>query len=280
MRWLVPLVRVPAEPSRYRLGHDQIVEDHHAVTPKRSLPAPPRPPTGIPATIAALSPLGMGRTTKAAVALSEQPTSRNTAALATLREADPVIAGLIDANPDYDPDAWLARLPRMDAFGVLIFQVIGQQLSVAVTRTLLDRLMDHFGGRLPTPEQLLAADPEDIRAVGLSYRKVRTLRGLADRFLDGRLNPDELERLSDEEVVARLTEVSGVGRWTAEGFLAIALHREDVVLPGDLALRKAIQRAYGLDHLPSQAEVVTIAEAWRPYRSLAVNYLFASAYSA
>ncbi len=81
-------------------------------------------------------------------------------------------------------------------------------------------------------------------------------------------------------MVARLTEVSGVGRWTAEGFLAIALHRDDVVLPGDLALRKAIQRAYGLDHLPSQAEVVAIAEAWRPYRSLAVNYLFASVYGA
>jgi DNA-3-methyladenine glycosylase II len=81
-------------------------------------------------------------------------------------------------------------------------------------------------------------------------------------------------------VVARLTEVSGVGRWTAEGFLAIALHRDDVVLPGDLALRKAIQRAYTLDHLPSQSEVLAIAEAWRPYRSLAVNYLFASVYRA
>jgi DNA-3-methyladenine glycosylase II len=210
--------------------------------------------------------------------MSEQAKVRNAAALAALRKADPVLAGLIDANPDYDPDAWLARLPTMDAFGVLIFQVIGQQLSVAVTRTLLNRLMDRFGGRLPTPEQLLAAGPEEIRAVGLSHRKVQTLRELASRFVDGRLDPVELERLPDEEVVARLTEVPGVGRWTAEGFLAIALHREDVVLPGDLALRKAIQRAYGLDHLPSQAEVVAIAEAWRPYRSLAVNYLFASAY--
>jgi len=199
------------------------------------------------------------------------------AALAALRKADPVIAALIDANPGYDPDAWLEALPKMDAFGVLIFQVIGQQLSVAATRTMLDRLLDRFGGRLPTPEQLLAADPDDIRAAGLSRRKVATLRELAGRFVDGRLDPDELRRLPDEDVVARLTEVSGVGRWTAEGFLAIALGRADVVLPGDLALRKAIQRAYRLDHLPSQAEVVAIAEAWRPYRSLAVNYLFASA---
>jgi len=204
---------------------------------------------------------------------------RDVVALATLRKADPVIAALIDANPDYDPDAWLERMPKMNAFGVLIFQVIGQQLSVAVTRTMLDRVMNRFGGHLPSPEELLEADPDDIRAAGLSHRKVQTLRDLAERFVDGRLDPEELERLSDEEVVARLTEVSGVGRWTAEGFLAIALHREDVVLPGDLALRKAIQRAYGLDHLPSQAEVVAIAEAWRPYRSLAVNYLFASAYT-
>jgi len=212
--------------------------------------------------------------------LSESLEGRDTAALAALRKADPVIAALIDANPDYDPDAWLERLPKMDAFGVLIFQVIGQQLSVAATRTLLGRLLDRFGGQLPTPEQLLAADPEDIRAAGLSRRKVATLRELAGRFVDGRLSLDELQRLPDEEVVARLTEVSGVGRWTAEGFLTIALHREDVVLPGDLALRKAIQSAYELDHLPSQAEVVAIAEAWRPYRSLAVNYLFASAYGA
>lgn len=203
---------------------------------------------------------------------------RDATALAALRRADPVIAALIDTNPDYDPDAWLEELPEMDAFGVLIFQVIGQQLSVAATRTLLGRLLDRFGGHLPSPERLLAADPESIRGAGLSSRKVQTLRELAERFVDGRLKLDELERLSDEDVVARLTEVPGVGRWTAEGFLAIALHRDDVVLPGDLALRKAIQRAYGLDHLPGQAEVVAIAEAWRPYRSLAVNYLFASLY--
>jgi DNA-3-methyladenine glycosylase II len=203
---------------------------------------------------------------------------RDEAALASLREADPVIAGLIDAYPDFDPDAWLAQLPRMDAFGVLIFQVIGQQLSVAVTRTMLSRLTAMFGGRLPSPEQVLAANPEDIRAAGLSHRKVQTLRDLSQRIIDGRLDLDELRHLPDEEVVARLTEVSGVGRWTAEGFLAIALRRDDVVLPGDLALRKAIQRAYGLDHLPSQAEVLAIAEAWRPHRSLAVNYLFASVY--
>jgi DNA-3-methyladenine glycosylase II len=201
------------------------------------------------------------------------------AALAALRKADPVIAAMIDANPGFEPDAWLDQLPKMDAFGVLIFQVVGQQLSVAVTRVILGRLMDLFGGVLPSPEQLLAADPERIRAAGLSRRKVQTLRDLAERFVDGRLDAAELERLPDEEVVARLVAVPGIGRWTAEGFLAVALRREDVVLAGDLALRKAIQRAYNLDHLPTEPEVMRIAEVWRPHRSLAVKYLFASVYT-
>ena len=210
--------------------------------------------------------------------MSDTSRRRDEAALAALRKADPVIGAMIDANPDFDPDGWLRMLPKMDEFGVLIFQVAGQQLSVAVTRTILNRLMDRFGGKLPTPEQVLEADPESIRAVGLSRRKVQTLRDLAERFVDGRLDPKELRRLPDDEVVARLTEVPGVGRWTAEGFLTIALRRDDVVLAGDLALRKAVQCAYGLDHLPSQPEVLAIADAWRPYRSLAVKYLFASVY--
>lgn len=92
---------------------------------------------------------------------------------------------LIDANLDYDPDAWLERLPTMDAFGVLIFQVIGQQLSAGVTRTMLRRLLDRFGGQLPTPEQLAGRQPQDLRAAGLSHRKVQTLRKLAERFVDG-----------------------------------------------------------------------------------------------
>jgi DNA-3-methyladenine glycosylase II len=216
---------------------------------------------------------------KVEASMSKRARHEDAVALAALAKADPVLGALIDANPDFEPDAWLEQLPKMDAFGVLVFQVIGQQLSVAVTRVMLGRLMDRFGGSLPSPEQFLAADPENIRAAGLSRRKVQTLRDLAERFVDGRLDADELERLPDEEVIARLVAVPGIGRWTAEGFLAIALRREDVVLPGDLALRKAIQRAYSLDHLPTQAEVTEIAEAWRPYRSLAVKYLFASVYT-
>ena len=204
---------------------------------------------------------------------------RQAAALSALRKADPVMASLIDANPDFDPEAWLSQLPPMDAFGVLIFQVVGQQLSVAVTRTFIGRLTDLYGDRLPKPEELLATDPERLRAVGLSHRKIATLRDLAERFVDGRLDPAELQRLPDEEVIRRLTEVPGIGRWTAGGFLELALHRDDVVLVGDLVLRKSIQGAYKLDHLPSQAEVLEIAEAWRPHRTLAASYLYASSHN-
>jgi DNA-3-methyladenine glycosylase II len=162
------------------------------------------------------------------------------------------MARLIDSDPGFDPRAWLRELPEMDAFGTLIFQIIGQQLSLAATRSILDRIVDLFDGRLLTltPAQLLAADPEDLRHAGLSPRKVFTLRALAERF-DGRLSLAKLRELPDEEVAARLTEVPGVAPWTAHGFLIIALGRQDVVLPGDLALRNAMERAYRLDHLPS-----------------------------
>jgi DNA-3-methyladenine glycosylase II len=199
-------------------------------------------------------------------------------AVAYLRKADPVMAQLIDARPDFRPRDWLQELPALDAFGTLIFQVVGQQLSVSATRTILSRIEQRFGGRLPSPAELLAGDPQALRDSGLSARKGATLRALADRFVDGRLSDAALSRMTDEEVEAVLTEVSGIGPWTAHGFLLVALDRPDVFLSNDLALRHAVQRAYGFDHLPTEAEMVQLAEGWRPYRSLAVSYLFASAY--
>jgi DNA-3-methyladenine glycosylase II len=195
-----------------------------------------------------------------------------------LRKADPVIRACIDRRPDFDPRAWLDDLPPMDLFGSLIFQVAGQQLSVAATRRTVERVTSLFGGHLPSPQELLAVEPGDLRAAGLSWRKVGTLRDLAERLSDGRLDVDRLSELPDDEFIAELTTVPGIGPWTAQGALLVALRREDVVLPGDLALRKAVRHVYHLDHLPSEAEVLAIAEKWRPYRSLATSYLFASAY--
>jgi DNA-3-methyladenine glycosylase II len=193
-----------------------------------------------------------------------------------LRNADPVLARLIDAHPDFHPRAWIDELPGLDTFGTLIFQVTGQQLSVRATRTILSRLEEHFGGHLPSPAELLAADPQVLRASGLSTRKGATLRALAERFVDGRLRDDAFAQMTDDEIENTLTEVSGIGPWTAHGFLIFALDRPDVLLSGDLALRHAVQRLYDLDHLPTEVEMERVAERWRPYRSLAVSYLFSS----
>jgi DNA-3-methyladenine glycosylase II len=195
-----------------------------------------------------------------------------------LRTADPVLARLIDDRPDFDPRAWLTQLPAMDLFGALVFQVTGQQLSVPATRHTLARIQALFGGHLPAPAELLEADPSSLREAGLSWRKISTLRDLAGRMADGRLDPDELSGLPDDELLAELTAIPGIGPWTVQGAMLIALGREDVVLPGDLALRKAIQAAYQLGHLPTQQEVLDIAGPWRPYRSLATSYLFSAAF--
>ena len=194
-----------------------------------------------------------------------------------LRNADPVLARLIDDRPAFDPRAWMAQLPPMDLYGALLFQVTGQQLSVPATRRTLARIEALFDGHLPSPAQLLNLDPVRFREAGLSWRKISTLRDLAERLSDGRLNPAILSSSEDDDLMAELTAVPGIGPWTVQGALIIALQREDVVLPGDLALRKAIQTAYQLDHRPSQQEVLDIAEKWRPYRSLATSYLFSAA---
>ena len=195
-----------------------------------------------------------------------------------LRDGDPVLARLIEDRPDFDPRAWMAQLPPMDLYGALLFQVTGQQLSVAATRRTLARIQALFGGHLPAPAELLAVDPGQLRQAGLSWRKINTLRDLAERLTDGRLDQEVLSILPDDELMAELTAIPGIGPWTVQGAMLIALRREDVVLPGDLALRKAIQAAYQLDHLPTQEEVLAIAEKWRPYRSLATSYLFSAAF--
>jgi DNA-3-methyladenine glycosylase II len=195
-----------------------------------------------------------------------------------LRKADPVLARLIDTRPDFRPRAWMDDLPPLDAFRTLIFQVVGQQLSVAATRTILSRLEQSFGGHLPSPAEVLAADPQVLRGSGLSTRKGATLRALAERFVDGRLSDEALARMTDEEVETALTQVPGIGPWSAHGFLLVALDRPDVFLSGDIALRRAIQRLYGFDHVPTEEELLDLSDRWRPYRSLAVSYIFASEY--
>ena len=118
-----------------------------------------------------------------------------------LRKEDPVIGGLIDLRPDFDPFAWLDELPPMTLFGSLLFQITGQQLSVAATRRTVERIRSLFGGHLPSPEELLMVEPAELRAAGLSWRKVQTVRDLAERLVDGRLNTEDLEQLTDDEFI-------------------------------------------------------------------------------
>ena len=119
-----------------------------------------------------------------------------------------------------------------------LFQVTGQQLSVAATRRTIARIEARFDGHLPSPAELLAVDPTQLRAAGLSGRKVDTLRDLAQRLVDGRLDADALAAMPDDDFIAALTAISGIGPWTAQGVLLVALRREDVVLPGDLACER------------------------------------------
>ena len=200
--------------------------------------------------------------------------------IAWLHAADPVLARLIDDRPDFDPDVWVRRLPAMDLFGALVFQIIGQQISVIAATAIFTRLTERFGGRVPDAGELAAADQETLRGLGLSRRKAATVLDLARRFSDGRLSDAELRELPDQEVISRLTEVKGIGAWTVQGALLIALQRPDLIRTDDLALRHAIQARYRLDHLPDPAEVAELARPWRPYRSLASSLLLAAARSA
>jgi DNA-3-methyladenine glycosylase II len=199
--------------------------------------------------------------------------------LAWLHAADPVLAQVIDDRPGFDPDVWVRRLPSMDLFGALVFQIIGQQISVTAATAIFARLTARFGGRVPDAGELAAVGQEGLRGLGLSRRKAATVLDLAERFSDGRLSEAVLRELPDQEVVRQLTRVKGIGTWTVYGALLIALQRLDVIRTNDLALRRSIQARYGIDHLPAPAEVADLALRWRPYRSLASSLLLAAARS-
>jgi DNA-3-methyladenine glycosylase II len=190
-----------------------------------------------------------------------------------LRAADPRMAALVDADPGLDLDAWMDRLPS-DLWGALVLQVIGQQLSLAAAASILARLEALQGGRLPTPAELLATDAQALRQIGLSRAKGVYLHDLAARLEDGRLDLERLRTLDDDAARNELTQVKGVGRFTADGVLMLALRRQDVWPAADLALRRAVERVWGLDAPASVAQVDALGERFRPWRTLAAAYLY------
>jgi DNA-3-methyladenine glycosylase II len=192
-----------------------------------------------------------------------------------LSSCEPVLGALVTAHGPLDPDERRRGRPD-DAYGALVRSIVGQQLSVKAARTIYDRLCALYGGRTPTPEQLLATDPEDLRGVGLSRAKALYLRDLARHVESGELDLEQLAELPDEEVSALLTQVKGLGQWTVDMFLMFHLRRPDVLPVGDLGIRRAVQIAYGLEALPAPTELFELAEPWRPHRTLACLYLWAS----
>jgi DNA-3-methyladenine glycosylase II len=188
-----------------------------------------------------------------------------------LMRRDPVIATLIRQHGD----CGLASAQRTNPFHALLHAIIAQQLSTRAARTIEGRFSALFDGN-PTPVAVSRVSDEQLRAVGFSGQKVTYVRDLSARILDGSLTLHALDAMTDDDVIQALTSVKGIGRWTAEMFLMFRLHRPDVLPVGDLGIVKAVQRAYKLRTLPSPERLTKIGETWRPYRSVACWYLWAS----
>ena len=195
--------------------------------------------------------------------------------VAQLRAADPVMDRLIEEH-----GALVRRELKEersgDAYGALLRSIVGQQLSTKAASTIYGRMLELFDGHAPSPKQLLAADPDAIRAAGLSRPKIAYLRDLAQHVEDGELELDRLDELSDEKIIEELTAVKGIGDWSAHMFLMFHLGRPDVLPVGDQGIRNAIKIQYRLRKIPDAKRMEKIARPWRPYRTLACLYLWSS----
>lgn len=190
-------------------------------------------------------------------------------ALAHLKKRDPVLGDLIQRIGPY-------RIEYAPAdFSTLVRCIVAQQLSGKVAVTIYNRLAAAAGGPV-TAETMLRLPPAAMRALGLSQQKIAYIRELAEACRDGRLDLGALELLPDEEVTRHLTQIKGIGVWTAHMYLIFALRRPDVLPTGDLGIRVAVQRVYGLEQQPTAAEVERIGRPWRPYASVASWYLWRS----
>jgi DNA-3-methyladenine glycosylase II len=203
-------------------------------------------------------------------------TADRSLAFAHLRAADPVMSALIDSiGTDGLGDERRGR--PADHYGALVRAIVGQQLSVKAATSIYARLIDRYGGRPPSPAEVLADDADELRAAaGLSRAKVTFLRSLAEHVTEGSLELDALESLDDERVIEELVAVKGIGTWSAHMFLMFQLQRPDVLPVGDLGIRRAVMSCYGLSALPVSAELEAIAAPWRPWRTVACLFLWRS----
>ena len=191
-------------------------------------------------------------------------------AITTLKRRDPTLGRIIDrVGP-------CTLRPQKRYFAALCEAIIAQQLSIKAAATIYRRFRGSFDRKTPTPERLVALSDADLRAVGLSRQKIGYLRDLARKFADRTVPYRRLSTLDEDTVIAVLTQVKGIGVWTAQMFLIFSLNRPDVLPVGDLGLRKAVELWYELDGLPAEAELIEIGEGWRPYRTVATWYLWQS----
>jgi DNA-3-methyladenine glycosylase II len=191
--------------------------------------------------------------------------------IAHLKKSDPTLKVIIEGVKLRE--ITITRGP----FEALVEAIVSQQLSVKAADTIFKRFVALTPGRkFPTPREILKMPTAKMRKCGLSGMKVKFIKDLAKKTLDGSLNFKTIGRLSDEEVIEHLTSVKGIGRWTAEMFLIFSLKRDDVFSYGDLGLRNALQKIYKMKKPPTLARAEKITAQWKPYRSLGARYLWAA----
>lgn len=168
--------------------------------------------------------------------------------------------------------------PHTDHYGELVGSIVGQQLSTKAAATIWGRVLELFGGLMPTPEQLIKVDDQKLRDAGLSWAKVRYVKDLAEHILDKRLDLQHISTMPNEQLIEQLTAVKGLGEWSAHMFMMFGLGRLDILPVGDLGIKKAIMNLYSLEQMPDAALIITIANenGWHPYESVASWYLWQS----
>ena len=189
-----------------------------------------------------------------------------------LLRRDPVLATLIRKHGP----CGLAAAQRADHFSALVRAITGQQLSTKAAATIYGRLTALMPDGRPTPDGLAAIGDDQLRAVGMSRQKGAYFRDLCEKVMNGALPLDSLDSMTDDEVIVALTQVKGIGRWSAEMFLMFRLHRPDVLPVDDLGIVNAVKNVYRLRKKPTADRIRKIGEVWRPYRSVASWYLWRS----
>lgn len=193
-------------------------------------------------------------------------------ALTHLAANDPIMGALIDRHPKPN------FIKHTNYYHELIDSIISQQLSVKAAHTIEGRFKDLFGGTFPSPEEILSKDIEELRAVGLSRPKAGYIQDLARKIIDGTISFDAIDTFSNDEIIAELTKVKGIGVWTVHMFLMFCMGRLDVLPTGDLGIKNGIKRLYELDTIPEPRDIELLAEKnnWQPYESVASWYIWQS----